>query len=682
MAKKKYISKHTGKEIDYAVDAILNTVGKPGEGENGGNEGGNNEEPTLPSLDNMVKTTWQELKDLRDAKKLRPGCWYRMTDYDGKIIDNQVYKSARHAFDILILAVSENELSEECRAMRHEGDTYFPEDTNFGAWKIWYKLDNDPLADYVTDYLDTKIKYDIINLDLSLLGLGIQSRHNVIANIDSTNDTTVPGFPYKISGNIKGARIEALLESIEGDIVNAVLDISDLVPPEFELQYLPVQAHNVRKMDKEDETKGFIYRMIDERQNECGYDFKNIQYKRYKLIELNSELLKNQILDPTMTEEELAIAEAAISQVCSKMVGMLTHHKEWALETEDYWFYTFSSINYSTGIVLDVSTNNPHLGYEKYPYTVKNNHIVGESLTKYNLDNNVLVFVDTGSNVFHAFHDNFFIGCSSDNTFAGPVFCNNIQGFFRDNCFGGWFTHNTIGAVAGGNIICGDVDSCNISEGFAGNLITSYLKSSIIGAKFQNNWVVGAFYECTVGSEFIDNRFAGNIYACTVGNRFMNNVAYKYITSSSFGNYVQYNTFKNIVLRSSFGNLIKDCTFEQSLHGTCVNNDIQYLNLSGSLTYANIQSGLWGDTTNKIQLDITDNLSRKTLSKNSENQIISYNPADLFESPSIAAFSLDDSEVEIEEDNSVEEEKDISETNERTSLLPNNSGFFGLGKTK
>ena len=92
-------------------------------------------------LDNLVNTTYSELKSLRDSSKLISGRWYRITDYECATTQENT-RSAGHQFDILVLATSEGTLSEEARAIRHEGDTYF-QDSNLNAWKIWYTLDND-----------------------------------------------------------------------------------------------------------------------------------------------------------------------------------------------------------------------------------------------------------------------------------------------------------------------------------------------------------------------------------------------------------------------------------------------------------------------------------------------------------------------------------------------------------
>ena len=67
----------------------------------------------------MVETTWQELKDKRDAGKLIPGSLYRITDYQCTTTQENT-RSAGHQFDIVLLALSKKKLAEEGWAMMHE----------------------------------------------------------------------------------------------------------------------------------------------------------------------------------------------------------------------------------------------------------------------------------------------------------------------------------------------------------------------------------------------------------------------------------------------------------------------------------------------------------------------------------------------------------------------------------
>ena len=80
-----------------------------------------------------IKATHAGLVTLRDNEELIPGAWYRITDY----------MSDKNQFDILVLALDEKTLSEEARAMKSEGDTYFTNaDSKLETWKIWYQVDN------------------------------------------------------------------------------------------------------------------------------------------------------------------------------------------------------------------------------------------------------------------------------------------------------------------------------------------------------------------------------------------------------------------------------------------------------------------------------------------------------------------------------------------------------------
>lgn len=90
---------------------------------------------------NLVETTWTNLKSLRDSSQLVPGRFYRITDYTCTTITTNT-SSAGHVFDIIVLALENNKLSEEAWAALHSGDTYFASN-NLSAWKLWYCLDND-----------------------------------------------------------------------------------------------------------------------------------------------------------------------------------------------------------------------------------------------------------------------------------------------------------------------------------------------------------------------------------------------------------------------------------------------------------------------------------------------------------------------------------------------------------
>ena len=89
----------------------------------------------------IIEITWSDLKAKRDAGELTLGQLYRITDYQCTTTQSGT-KSAGHQFDIIVLALSKNTLSEQAYAALHSGDTYFA-NNNLSAWKLWYCLDND-----------------------------------------------------------------------------------------------------------------------------------------------------------------------------------------------------------------------------------------------------------------------------------------------------------------------------------------------------------------------------------------------------------------------------------------------------------------------------------------------------------------------------------------------------------
>lgn len=89
----------------------------------------------------IIEITWSDLKAKRDAGELTLGQLYRITDYQCTTVQSKT-RSAGHQFDIIVLALTNNTLSEQAWAALHSGDTYFA-NNNLSAWKLWYCLDND-----------------------------------------------------------------------------------------------------------------------------------------------------------------------------------------------------------------------------------------------------------------------------------------------------------------------------------------------------------------------------------------------------------------------------------------------------------------------------------------------------------------------------------------------------------
>lgn len=196
-------------------------------------------------------TTWQELKSDRDQGQLVPGAQYRITDYRARVksygTGSDYVRSMSHPFDLIVTADSPNKLSEVARAIRHTGDSYFPEETNFEAWKVWYCLDNDT----------ARFKWA---LNIFSIGTDFFIRNRI-------SDEVGAAAPY--------------------------CWISESTPFSYRWTASEIPAQddvcwtNYDKTGTESSISGVnigfgvIYRLIDEFNNDAPYDFKGIQFKAY-----------------------------------------------------------------------------------------------------------------------------------------------------------------------------------------------------------------------------------------------------------------------------------------------------------------------------------------------------------------------------------------------------------------
>lgn len=190
------------------------------------NESTGNNESTFINIGSphLKRITYSKLKDLKDNGKLEEGTWYRITDYGsgGETLDFY-----GHAFDILVLAVSNNKLSEECRATHHvEPDTYFGEGIH--AWKIWYSVNDDKYGKIyrMIDEYGNDCPYDFKNVkvnrevnkgytflttggeDASLPSSSLSCKNNII--LSDSKSITLKG-ETKIENNIIGRECSNIL---------------------------------------------------------------------------------------------------------------------------------------------------------------------------------------------------------------------------------------------------------------------------------------------------------------------------------------------------------------------------------------------------------------------------------------------------------------------------------------
>lgn len=98
-------------------------------------------ETLKPDWENMQNVIWDELVELRDNGNLVAGKFYRITDYECTTTQEETSLEGK-VFDIIVLALTSNSLSERAWATQNAEDDNFT-NSNLVAWQLWYCLDND-----------------------------------------------------------------------------------------------------------------------------------------------------------------------------------------------------------------------------------------------------------------------------------------------------------------------------------------------------------------------------------------------------------------------------------------------------------------------------------------------------------------------------------------------------------
>ena len=507
----------------------------------------------------MVEITYDKLKSLRDNSKLVPGQQYRITDYITTTSQKYTY-SAEHQFDIIVTALNENTLSEEAKAIQHEGDDYFA-NSNLSAWKIWYCLDNDTNRFSWAGKQRNEVGYESCNIDTSRCVLTIPSNdpeddgkrelknmvravgtimgdpttngwydtnkneifshysyeednngimqltlHSRDVDGDLDGDYTIGGFgsPYHYNGTIE---IEGNEYSVwreyegggnyadTGDAGEAIYLLTD-----------KITKGKIKRFDEViDETiyinpKGVIYRMIDEWNNDCPYDFKNIMFNRIVThngcLSTGSEFEGyNNVFCYTFGFYD------GDTYVDASVFGNTTGDSEGVYNNI---IKTFNSLEYGENddSILDSGSDSGSDDYISQQY-------IQQSL------NNIVFMMNILSYEYYTCRNNIFgEGCHS-NTFGNYCDSNTFGNYCYDNTFGDYCDSNTFG------------DHCN-SNTFGNhcqnNTFDKYCHDNTFGCNFYSNTFGNYCYDNTFGNDCNSNIFGNNCYNNTFENYYRNNI--------------------------------------------------------------------------------------------------------------------------------------------------------------
>lgn len=222
----------------------------------------------------ITKITHRELCELKYNNNLVPGAKYRITDYDcvPQFDCEGEYRCAGHRFDIIVSAISENELDACGRAINHE---YTEEDLSEKVLKTRY------LYFY---YKDTDIE-DLLDDEYLLMDWESNDFEDIYKNYAYSD----PEEDVLYDKCLDYQRFMEYYEKFKEEQSEIYFKYTKL--NEWRVwyklwddnKYGDYDSHYYDDLEYKEYLeipKGVIYRLIDEHQNDVCYDFKNIQFIR------------------------------------------------------------------------------------------------------------------------------------------------------------------------------------------------------------------------------------------------------------------------------------------------------------------------------------------------------------------------------------------------------------------
>ena len=502
-----------------------------------------------------IRITHADLKAMRDAGNLTPGQLYRITDYvttvNGATIPNA--RSAGHLFDILVRADSVSTLNEQALAVRHEGDTYF-NDARLEAWQLNYRLDNVQWSKQAGTYVtDEENGYTFLVV----------------------GDITLSGHTYKLLQGF-GMYVEdwsdyALMETVaEGEQIFCYYGD----PEEFDPEEPEVVGTASGVEEVTESGRGTITWMKDEHGNECPYDFKNIQYKRYMATDSVSGRDglggKYMVADPDNCPQGLSVED-----------------------TEDFiWAYTFSSDN---------------SGGEQTDYSLTAEHQVHDNVMKSNGSelNNITFFGNSNNNMSFGNSNN---GMSFGNSNLSMSFGNSNNNMSFGNYNGNMSFGNSNRSMSFGNY------NGNMSFGnYNGNMSFGNGNNDMSFGN-ENNGM-------SFGNENNGMSFGNNCYSMSFGNN-----CYR----MSFGKNCDSMSFGNSNRSMSFGNGNSDMSFGNDCKNGTITEGVQYVDILANTWNFQLLNGLAGTSSSHLVPSFaTQKAYTQVACKNSSGQLKIYVPGDL-----------------------------------------------------
>ena len=379
--------------------------------------------------------------------------------------------------------------------------------------------------------------------------------------------------------------------------------------------------------------KGVIWRMIDEWQNDCPYDFKNVQFKRYRATALN-ELIEDAIdgqyyaYNGDMMNVEI---EDEDDFVWAYTFTLIDENEEWV----DYSIKKEGSLDPEAdwGYLNQFKKGRCEYNLIRHSYTAVT--IDDECYRTLMLNNIVLIAIideeyglsgEMQLNEFGTGNYNMTVKDNPEKNKFGNKCYNNIVGSYG-NTFGNDCYNNTFGNDCCGNTFGNDCRWNTFGNSFQYNTFGNDCGDNTFGNNCYYNTFGNGCGGNTFGNGCTDNTFGNNCYYNTFGNG---------CSSNTFGNGCSSNTFGNYCYNNTFGNYFQCNTFGNNCRYITVHNGVRYVAVPGGNTdsayvqNAQILNGTHGsDSSNRLQISFQEDADYcQYAGLNSSGNLRIWTPAD------------------------------------------------------
>ena len=388
--------------------------------------------------------------------------------------------------------------------------------------------------------------------------------------------------------------------------------------------------------------KGVIYRMIDEWQNDCPYDFKNVQFKRYWANGIN-------------TTKNVGESTNIILQGYYGIASTADIFTE-GIDTNDSLFcFTFTRLNNILANYGKGSVNQSNVLDESIQTEGLNrcrNNILKPTETDLRVDtkeymtlillNNVFITVkaDRYKSYQSPFDNTLGVSCVN-NTFGNNCYGNSfgddcVSNSFGDDCYSNTFGYdcgsnsfgnrcsgNTFGSNCKGNSFGNDCEGNSFGSNCGRNSFGSTCEGNSFGSdcgsnSFGSSCGSNSFGDAcrnSFGDDCKGNSFGNDCYSNTFGygcssNSFgsdcCSNSFGHYCSSNSFGYYCYSNSFGKNCYSNTFGSGCSRNSFGNYFQYNALGNDIQDIEIPTEKIYhTQILNGTQSTSSNKLTLEFT-----------------------------------------------------------------------------